>query len=179
MSRTGLAQARAVARRMATIPLQKIYASPLLRAYQTAQAIAERVELTIQPVADFREVGLGIWEGVPVQMLRRRHPALYRKWLHTPSRARIPGGEGIARFQRRVLAAFRAVLEEADHGRTVAIITHGGVVRAVVAHVLGIPFDPLMRGISLGNTSLTRLTRTGGRLAVTMLNDTTHLNGVR
>lgn len=179
LSRKGFTQARAVAKRMADVPLQKIYASPLRRASQTAQVIAARVGLMVQPVADFREVGLGAWEGVPVQELRQRHLVLYRKWLRTPSKTRIPEGEGIVRFQKRVLAAFRAVLEDADHGGTVAIVTHGGVVRAIIAHVLDIPFDPLMRGISLGNTSITRLTHARGHLAITVLNDMTHLNGAR
>lgn len=175
LSREGLAQARAVARRFRAIPLQRIYTSPLARARQTAQAIAAAAGLPIQPVADLREVGLGVWEGRPVNLLRRRYPDLYRTWLRAPSRARIPDGEGIARFQRRVLSAFRGVLDEADHGASVAVVTHGGVIRVILAHVLGVPFDPLMRGISLGSTSITRLTRTGGRLAITVLNDTAHL----
>ncbi|OGX40244.1 MAG: hypothetical protein A3C53_01505, partial [Omnitrophica WOR_2 bacterium RIFCSPHIGHO2_02_FULL_68_15] len=177
LSAKGVAQAQAVARRLRRVPLQRLYTSPLARAAQTAAAIGARAHLPIHPVADFREVGLGVWEGVPVKRLRTRYPALYRKWLTAPSKTRIPDGEGIPAFQRRVLAAFRGVLEETLSGGSVAIVTHGGVIRAILAHVLGIPFDPLMRGISLGNTSITRLAHTRHRLAITMLNDTSHLNG--
>lgn len=177
LSAKGLAQARAVARRMGAVPLQRLYASPLARAHQTAAAIGARLRLPVHPVADFREVGLGAWEGVPVERLRARYPVLYRTWLRTPSKAKIPKGEGIPPFQRRVLAAFRGVLEEVPSGATVAIVTHGGVIRVILAHVLGIPFDPLMRGISLGNTSITRLAHARSRLAITALNDTSHLNG--
>ncbi len=177
LSAKGVAQAQAVARRLAKVPLQRLYTSPLARAHQTAAAIGARVRLSVHPVADFREVGLGAWEGVPVERLRARHPALYRRWLTTPSTTRIPQGEGIPTFQRRVLGAFRGVLEETPTGTTVAIVTHGGVIRVILAHVLGIPFDPLMRGLSLGNASITRLAHTRYRLAITMLNDTSHLNG--
>ena len=175
LSRRGLAQAAALAHRFRRDPPHRIYVSPLRRARQTAQPVAEITGLPVQPVADLREVGLGRWEGRPVAQLRRRHPALYHAWLHTPSRAQIPEGEGIPVFRRRVLGAFRGILEEADHGAMVALVTHGGVIRVILAHVLGIPFDPLMRGISLGNTSVTRITRTRGRLAITVLNDTAHL----
>lgn len=177
LSADGLAQAQAVARRLATVSLDRLYASPLARAHQTASAIAAKTRMPVQPVADFREVGLGEWEGVPVRRLRQRYPKLYRAWLFTPSKAKIPQAEGIPKFQRRVLGAFRGVLDEVDHGATVAIVTHGGVIRMILAHVLGVPFDPLMRGISLGNTSITRLARTRNRLAITVLNDTSHLNG--
>lgn len=179
LSRQGVAQARAMARRFRAIPLQRIYTSPLVRARQTAQAIGDVIGLSLYPVADLREVGLGAWEGRPITSLRRRHPELYHTWLRTPSRARIPDAEGIVRFQRRVLGAFRGVLAEADHGSTVAIVTHGGVIRVILASVLGVPFDPLMRGISLGNTSITQLTRSRGRLAITVLNDTAHLTNSR
>lgn len=175
LSRCGWAQARAVACRLGGVPLQRIYTSPLARAMQTACVIRDHVKAPLVPVADFREVGLGVWEGMPVRQLHRCWPALYTTWLRTPSRARIPQGEGIGPFQRRVLAAFRGVLDDADGGVTVAIVTHGGVIRVILARVLGVPFDPLMRGISLGNTSVTQLTWTRGRLAVTVLNDTTHL----
>ena len=175
LSARGVAQAAALARRFRRQPLHRIYASPLKRARQTARPVAEIAGLPVHPVADLREVGLGRWEGRPVAHLRQRHAALYRTWLQTPSRAQIPGAEGIPVFRRRVIGAFRGILEEADHGAMVALVTHGGVIRVILAHVLGIPFDPLMRGISLGNTSITRITRTRGRLAVTVLNDTAHL----
>ncbi len=176
LSRRGWSQARAVARRLRMANLHRIYASPLVRALETARTIGEHARLPVHPVADFREVGLGAWEGRPVALLRRRHAALYETWLKTPSRARIPEAERIPQFQRRVLAAFRGVLEESHHGATIAIVSHGGVIRVIIAHVLGVSFDPLMRGISLGNTSITRLTRTRGRLAVTVLNDMAHVH---
>jgi len=179
LSRAGLAQGEAVARRLAALPLARLYTSPLRRAAQTARVIAEASETSARPVAEFREIGLGVWEGMPVWSLRRRYPTLYETWLRTPSKAQIPQGEGIARFRRRVAAAFRMVLEETPAGATAVIVTHGGVIRVIVAAVLGIPFDLLTRGISLGNASVTRLTRTRGRLAVAVLNDTSHLHGAR
>src|SRR3989338_549130 len=154
LSALGMQQARAVARRMGEIRPQRLYASPLLRAYQTAQAISRRMKLPIQPVDEFREVGLGAWEGVPVKWLRRRHRAMYETWLRTPSKASIPNGERIPAFHRRVSAAFSAVLDDTPPGSTIAIVTHGGVIRMILAKVLGIPFDPLMHRISLGNTSI-------------------------
>ncbi|MBN2564085.1 MAG: histidine phosphatase family protein, partial [Candidatus Eisenbacteria bacterium] len=123
LNERGMRQAESVARALADPPLAAVYSSPLLRAMDTARAIAAAHGL--DPVSDeaFNNIDLGDWQGVPKAAVKRDHPELWRLWMEDPDALRIPGAESLADVRERTLA--RAIELVGRHeGHRIAVVTH-------------------------------------------------------
>lgn len=120
-------------------PWDRIVSSPLRRARETARQLFPKRPPEIAP--DLREQDWGAWTGLTVAGLRRDHPGQIeaqeaRGWDFTP-----PGGES----RRLVLARALAAIEEAVRGREgerILVVTHLGVIKILLNHLLGSPFLP-------------------------------------
>ena len=134
LSPTGLASAERLAESLREVELDAVYVSPRLRAVQTAAALRGR------PTVDdrLRELDFGELEGRAYDEIEREHPDLFRRWMETPTLVRFPGGESYAELRERVAAAMDDVVAAATD-RTVALVSHGGVIRAALARALGLP----------------------------------------
>jgi broad specificity phosphatase PhoE len=112
------------------------FASPMLRTMQTAQAISEATGLEILADPDLREIDFGSWEGLDFQQIAAADPERVEAWSSQPDGFCFPGGEAVASFQQRVAtAAARLNGEQTD---TILAVTHGGVIRAMLCHLLGL-----------------------------------------
>lgn len=140
----GREQVRTTARALAEVAIVAIYASPRVRAAESAELLANPRGLPIQIDARLAEIDFGAFEGRLYEEIERAHPELYREWMEHPTRVRFPGGEGFVDMQRRVLAAFDE-LSRRHAGEAIAIVSHGGVARIIAAHVLGMPDEHLFR----------------------------------
>jgi alpha-ribazole phosphatase/probable phosphoglycerate mutase len=138
LSVTGREQAAQLAERLRAEPLAAIYSSPRVRATQTAEAVAAPHGLTTCVCPAFREIDFGDFEGRPYDEIAASHPAIYRRWMESPTEVQFPTGESFAQMRERVLGAYRPLLATHE-AHSIAIVTHGGVVRIVLADVLGIP----------------------------------------
>jgi broad specificity phosphatase PhoE len=137
-------QLRMLVRKISRYPIQAIYSSDLQRAHATANAVARRfdVEIVIRP--GLREIHFGRWEGLSWRQVARRFPRLSRGWLtHFPHHS-IPGAERFGAFKKRVTRELDEIVS-ANTGSCVAIVTHAGVVRLIVARALGVPDGHLFR----------------------------------
>ncbi|WP_330230187.1 MSMEG_4193 family putative phosphomutase [Nocardia sp. NBC_00508] len=147
LTERGDEQARAVAERLAGLPIERIVHSPLLRCQRTVAPLAEKFGL--EPVFDDRliEVDYGEWTGRPIADLLAE--PLWKVVQRHASGAVFPGGEGLAQVQSRAVAAIRdhdrALAEQ--HGRDALWVacTHGDVIKAVLADALGIHLDGFQR----------------------------------
>ena len=145
-------------------PWQAIITSPLLRCAAFARALAERHGLPVQVEPRFKEIGFGAWEGHTPEELARRDPERYARFRDDPLHYLPPDAEGVAAFAARVGEAWDALLDEhAD--RRVLVVCHAGVIRAVLASVLGAPPSHLFR-VQVEYASLTRIERTPPRAPV-------------
>lgn len=142
-------------------PWQQIVTSPLARCRAFAAALAERHGLPLAVDARLMEIGFGRWEGRTAEQLRAEDPEQLARFYHDPVNARPAGAEPLAAFQARVIAGF-ADLVRAYPQRNVLVVTHAGVMRAVVAHVLGAPPEALYR-IDVAYAALTRIRFDGER----------------
>ena len=125
------------------------------------------------PSKQLREIALGAWEGKTREDLVAEFPELWAAWTREPEWDIVPGGEGAARFERRVRTVM-AGLFSAHPGSDVVVITHGGVIQAALAGVVG----RRTRGVFpfvIHNASLTVLQRFDSRTVVTAVNDICHL----
>ena len=106
----GRQQAHAVAQRLRDIPLAAVYASPLDRTMETAQAIVHEREVTITQVAALREVDYGEWQGAELKVLYE-HP-LWAGVQHYPSGTRFPNGETLGEAQMRMVQTLDQLHQE-------------------------------------------------------------------
>lgn len=138
LSGRGRQQAERAAVHLAGESLDAIYASPRKRAAESAGIIAASHACGVRTLADLREIDFGDFEGLTYDEIALRHPGLYRQWMETPTEVRFPNGESFALMRERVSRAVSLLLDR-HAGRNLAVVTHGGVVRSVLADVLEIP----------------------------------------
>lgn len=138
ISPRGRRAAGAAARHLAEEPLAAVYTSPVLRCRQTAALVAAPHGL--RPVAHggLTEIDYGAWAGRPLAALRRT--AAWRLLQTTPARFAFPEGESLRAAQARAVQAAEA-LAGRHPGSALALVTHGDVVRFILAHHLGVPLD--------------------------------------
>lgn len=177
LNERGLWQAGRVGEALAAEPFAAIYTSPLIRARQTAEAVAAQHDLT--PVAEpgLIEMDIGEVEQLPFAEVRSRYPGLLEAWAGAdgPSQA-MPGGERLIDVQERGWRTVKrlAVRHEAD---TVCAVTHNFVILTVLATALGTDLAHFRR-IRHGLAAVSVIEMTGGgRIRVRRMNDSCHLDG--
>jgi alpha-ribazole phosphatase len=144
LSEAGLAQMERTAECLRPEKLEAIYASPRVRTVESARVVAGFHECSYREDARLREIDFGDFEGLTYDEIAARYPALYRQWMESPTEVQFPNGESFAAMRVRVLESFKAI--HARHeGQTVAIVTHGGVIRILLAWVLQMPDGCLFR----------------------------------
>lgn len=170
----GFEQARKTGRRLASWPLAAVYASDLLRARQTAEAIAapHGLELRLEP--RLRERHYGRFEGYTYAEIERIDADAYRRWRgREPDFALPGGGETLRALQRRVDAAL-CELARRHPGETIAVVTHGGVLDCAFRIATGLALDA-PRTHELLNASLNRIAWRGEAFALLEWADAAHL----
>lgn len=143
------------------VPWTAVVTSPLSRCRAFAERLAERHALPLAVDARLMEIGFGAWEGRTAEQLRAEDPEQIRRFYHDPVRARPAGAEPLADFRARVVAAFDD-LARRRAGEHLLVVTHAGVMRALVAHVLGAPLEAIYR-IEVAYAALTRIRLDGER----------------
>jgi len=159
-----------------TVPaLDALYASPLVRATDTAQAIAEVQSLEIEIDAGLKEIGFGAWEGMSPADIEIAYPDDYQSFRQGVDLRRGGNGETFAEVQRRMVDSLGSIVA-ANPGRTVGVVSHGGATRAYVTKILGIPSADRRQIGGMGNTHYGRLAFTGRGPTVVSWNLAPHLS---
>lgn len=122
--------------------LDAVVTSPLVRCSEPARAFCTRHELTLVAEPAFREIHFGQWEGRPVADVEQQEPERIGRFWRDPAGFPPPGGETMQDFQARVVAAWQAMLQD-YRGKNLLLLSHGGVIRLILAQVLGMPMRPL------------------------------------
>jgi probable phosphoglycerate mutase len=155
LNEKGKKQAQALGEALKNVPLKALYSSPLERAMQTAQPIAEPHGLPIVQDADLMDTHIGKWEGKSLKMLRLTN--LWKIVQGAPSRFRFPEGESFLEAQTRYIAALERIAARHNKPRDiVAVVFHADPIKLAVAHFLGMPLDHFQR-LSCDTGSLTAL----------------------
>ncbi len=168
LSSLGERQARGLCARLLGEAFDTVYCSDLKRAVQTAEFVFPGLELTFD--TRLREIARGDLEGQLgaelVGELRDVYAAMQEDFLNV----RPPGGENYRDLGERAVAWLRSL---PDSGK-VAAVTHGGVIFALLHHIVGADGVQSWR-FTASNTGVTRLRRTGERVQLLSVNDTAHL----
>jgi probable phosphomutase (TIGR03848 family) len=175
LSEDGRGQAEALGKRLAEMPVAAVYASPIERTTQTAQAVASHHGLEVQPLPGVIEADYGEWTGQKLSDLAKTD--LWTVVQRSPSRASFPGGESLAAMQARMIAALDAVV--VDHpGELVVVVSHADPIKAAIAHYTGVHLD-LFQRIAVAPASVTAFEFGAHGVAMLKCNDTGSLDELK
>jgi alpha-ribazole phosphatase len=170
----GIEQAKKAAEYLKNEPLAAVYASDLTRAMETGRQIAAKHNLEVKPLAELREINFGKWEGMSYDEIKEKWQGEIDKLFGRVSELNIPEGENFRAVIDRAVPAIAKLIKKHD-GQTIALISHGAVLRAVLGHYLNMPLDNIW-SIRQDNTAINRLMFCDdGRAIIELLNSTAHL----
>ena len=155
LSSVGQAQIQALGQWMKNVPFDLIYSSYSLRAKQTAEAITQFSGHELQFDQRLREKNLGVFEGLTSEEARERHPEVFRLFKTAGSTYVIDEGESTQQLQDRALEIINEIRIKHPEER-VLLVTHGGFIRVVMKHSLGLSLETPTRFL-IRNTGVFRL----------------------
>jgi alpha-ribazole phosphatase len=172
LSDEGIRQAEHLAGRLAAEKITAVYTSTLSRARLTGEIIASRHRLEVNAVAELCECNFGYIEGLTFAEISKKYPDLAEE-LNNGSAVDFPGGENIDELDGRV-RAFLERLKDIKPTATALIVSHGGPLRLLVCHLLGIGTRHWQQ-LRIDHASLS-IVETYPHLAIlSLLNDVSHL----
>lgn len=129
LNQTGILQAETLAEKMKTLGIEKIYSSPLKRAYQTAQKVAQKTNSPIEILSELMESSLGICEGMKKEDVKQKYPEIWEEWYgeNMDMDTRWPEGESKKEIQNRMFVAFNKMLQTKEN--VIGVASHGGAIR--------------------------------------------------
>ena len=149
----GVQQIQKIAPLVATLEPDAIYTSPLRRAVQTAKVVAAETRLPICKSEGLNEIAYGEWAGRYFEDLI--DDELYRRFIKSPAKTILPGGETISDVQRRGLEVIEEAAQKIPGGRFL-FVSHGDVIRAILCHYMKLPLNEYRR-LRFDNGSLSAL----------------------
>jgi len=175
LSDVGRGQAKALGERLAGLPVSVVYASPIERTTQTAEAVAQHHGLVVQALPGVIEADYGEWTGGKLADLAKTD--LWKTVQRAPSRARFPNGESLAEMQARMVTALEAVVA-AHPGELIVVVSHADPIKAAIAHYTGVHLD-LFQRIVVSPASVTVFELSAHGAAMVKCNDTGNLDELR
>ncbi|MFA6129642.1 MAG: histidine phosphatase family protein [Candidatus Omnitrophota bacterium] len=133
LSSHGKIQAMKLRKRFNGFEFDKVYCSDRKRALQTRTILFGKRDFI--KVEELREIDFGVFEGLRHDEILEKYPKLYKDWLADPYKGRIPEAEPMRVFKKRVHAAIKKILQ-ANRGKTIAVVCHGGVIGVFVSSIL-------------------------------------------
>jgi broad specificity phosphatase PhoE len=170
LSPLGLLQAAAIAEALADEAIDAIFASPLRRAWQTAEPIAARLGLSIHSDDRLKEIHAGIFQEHLWDEIEAKFPDAARLWREQLPDFVIPGGESRRALMERGRAVFESMRETPF--RRIAVISHGGLLAAALKALLQIPAE--LNPFSFYNASISVLAW-NDRIKLLSINQLEHL----
>ena len=140
LTEKGVAQANALAQRLAQEKFTALYSSDLGRAVQTARLIANATGHRIITDQRLRERHLGIFQGLSGEEIRKRFPEEYRCHRTMGPTYIIPGGESVEQQVARNIGYLNEIAEK-HSGEAIVVVSHGGVLSGLFRHTFSIPFE--------------------------------------
>ena len=153
LTEAGREQARRMARYLDKYKVDKVYASSLERAVETAQAIADRQNCPMETCDELMEINSGLWQGLTFTEIAEKYPQTYKVWRTGIGKAAPEGGETCKQLYDRVTAFFKKVLEESEE--TICLVCHATPIRMMESFILAGSADGAQEISWVPNASVT------------------------
>lgn len=175
LNQNGLDQAKAVGERLRTLNNPPIYSSPLKRAVQTAEGIADHHNSKIEIQECLNDMNLGIWQGMPKSEVAEKFPDLWNQWLHTPENLQIPDGELLTGVSDRSFSGLTKLVLELK-GNQMVVVTHRIICKLLILNIMGVGLKGFWKiHQDTCCLNLLRYNKNEG-WSIVKINDTSHLD---
>ena len=175
LSERGEEQARSLGQRLADRQIDVAYSSDLKRTSETANLALDGRDITLNETPRLREYHKGIFEGMTLPEIQEKFPAEYPKYLEKDLSYAPEGGETTRDVSIRMASIFDEI--KANHlDETVLVVSHGGVLRAAMVSLLGMPLEGNWSFV-FGNCGLTMVDTYADNAVLRLFNDISHIDG--
>ncbi|MDG3010594.1 histidine phosphatase family protein [Rhodococcus sp. D2-41] len=172
LTELGRLQAQRIPEALAEYDVSAIVSSPMLRARQTAQPLADALGLEVAVDPDLAEYDAGQRNYVPIHEARAAHPEAYARIMA----GYIPDFADPVAFTARVTAAMQRLVDDHAHDQTIAVVSHGGVINVYLQQLLDLA-RPLTFPLEYVSLSRVLISRNGTR-KVASVNETGHMRDI-
>ena len=145
--------------------IDAIYSSDLIRAVQTVEKLAFLTNLPIIKDRNLREICCGVWEGLKISQIMEEYFEEYDRWRNFELGVCPQGGETFEDVKLRALNALKNIAEQ-NEGKTVAVATHGGLIKVVQGYCLGLEGASLNEIPYLSNGAILELEYCDGKFKI-------------
>jgi broad specificity phosphatase PhoE len=173
LNETGLKEAILTGEYFKRLELHAIYSSPLSRAWETAQRIAQFHPLEVQPLDGLMDMSFGGWEGHSLKEIREKDEGRYRMWREEPHRLELPGGETLGQVRVRTMAALEEVIQGHPE-KTLVFVSHRVINKVLICGILGIDNSHFWQ-IGQDTTAINLIQYRNGKYVLAFMNETCHL----
>ena len=175
LSEKGAEQARSLGSRLAGLSIDAAYSSDLKRTSETAKIALGGRDIVLNETPMLREYHKGAFEGLTLPEIKAQFPEEYPRYLEKNLDYAPKGGESTREVSARMAQIIGQI--KADHlNETVLLVSHGGVLRAAMVSLLGMPLEGNWSFV-FGNCGLTTVDTFEDNAVLRHFNDTSHLNG--
>ncbi len=173
LSDMGKKQAKQTSIRLKDEEIDLIYSSPLKRAMDTAKEISKINNVNINIFDEFKEMNFGDFEGLTFKEIESDHKEEYERLKNESFEYSFPNGENMIGFHDRISNKIDHIIKEQD-GKTVLIVSHGGVIRACISHLIS-KDHTYHWNFKIDNCSITIVEVVDNFAVIHSLNNTEHL----
>ena len=171
----GHIQARLVAERLKNTHIDVLYSSSLKRTLQTAAYIARAKELPIIRTDKLKEINGGKWENMPWAVLPKKWPEEYYLWENMPHLHKMPSGESMIEFQRRIVEEFQYIINN-NKGKSICVVTHGTAIKSIMCFFYNLSLEEMINFPWYDNTAVTIIECEKDMFNIIVEGDTSHLD---
>ena len=177
LDETGLKQAELAGQYFKSMEIHAIYSSPLSRAWQTAQKIAQIQQMKVEPLEGIIDMSFGNWEGHAHQEIQKMDSETYRQWVESPHLVKLPGGESLDDVRGRTMAALEEVLRKHSE-KTIVLVSHRVVCKVMICAILGLDNSHFWQ-IAQDTTAINLIQYKKGKYILSLMNETCHLKALK
>jgi broad specificity phosphatase PhoE len=177
LDETGLRQAELAGEYFKGMEIHAIYSSPLSRALETAQKIAQFHNTKVQPLQGILDMSFGRWEGQSHLDIQKNDREIYRQWREEPHLVRLPSGESLDDVRVRAMAALEEVIRN-HPGKTLILVSHRVVNKVLICGILGLDNSHFWQ-ITQDTTAINLIKYKEGKYILSLMNETCHLKALK
>jgi len=172
LNETGTKQAELLAEYLSDLKIDAIYSSPLKRALETTETIANYHKLDVEIAPGLIDLDYGKWQGLPHQEVKDKYRELYAEWINSPHKVKMPSGESLDDVRKRATGVVDNVI--ARHEGSVVLVSHRVVNKVLICALLGLDNSHFW-SIRQDTCGITTFSYENDRFILTKHNDTSYL----